>query len=235
MARTFPEHPSAAADLATLDRETARLLETVGRLSAADLSEPSQCAGWSRAHVVSHLIANAPALANVVRSAVDGADVTMYASNEARDADIESGTSRTPAQFHADLQEAAGSLRAELDRLRPEHASAVCPRTPGGFNVRVGNVPYLRLREVTFHHADLLAGYGFDDIPADLVEAFLADELTSNPDVDLVVAVDGYDPVVLGSGGVTISGSPGAVLGWMGRGLTEGVRGDGPLPARNEG
>ena len=41
--------------------------------------------------------------------------------------------------------------------------------------------------------------------------------------VDLVITVDGYAPVQVGSGGQVVGGAAGAVLGWLARGRTDGV------------
>ncbi|WP_241780552.1 maleylpyruvate isomerase family mycothiol-dependent enzyme, partial [Streptomyces wadayamensis] len=72
-------------DLTRLDEATARLLTVAGTLDDAALAEPSRLPGWTRGHVLSHLARNADALLNVV------AGRPMYASAEARDADIEAG------------------------------------------------------------------------------------------------------------------------------------------------
>ncbi|KIX77423.1 mycothiol maleylpyruvate isomerase, partial [Streptomyces sp. MBRL 601] len=72
-------------DLTRLDEATARLLTVAGTLDDAALAEPSRLPGWTRGHVLSHLARNADALLNVM------AGRPMYASAEARDADIEAG------------------------------------------------------------------------------------------------------------------------------------------------
>ncbi|WP_369218253.1 maleylpyruvate isomerase N-terminal domain-containing protein, partial [Streptomyces flavofungini] len=45
-----------------LDRAAERLLVAVAGLSDAEATAPSRLPGWTRAHVLSHLAAQAPAL-----------------------------------------------------------------------------------------------------------------------------------------------------------------------------
>ncbi|MDF8264061.1 maleylpyruvate isomerase N-terminal domain-containing protein [Luteipulveratus flavus] len=239
MTADLPDHPSAVATPEALERETGRLRDTVGRLTPDDLVGPSLCTGWSRGHVVSHLTANALGLADVVRSAVDGADTTMYASEAARDADIEAGAGRSPAEHLDRLTTASRELAGLLSRLTPAHDDATCERTPGGVTVLVRAVPFLRLREVAYHHVDLLHGFAFADLDDRTCAAFLGHELkglaAADAPPDLVVAAEGYAPVRLEAGGVTVSGAAPALLGWLTRGLTDGVTSDaGDLPHRPE-
>lgn len=46
-------------DLGLLERESARLQESVERLDDQAVAEPSGCTGWSRGHVLSHLARHA--------------------------------------------------------------------------------------------------------------------------------------------------------------------------------
>ena len=124
-----------------------------GRSTTA--SAPSLCAGWTRGHVLTHLARNADGLAALVRSAVDGTGETMYTSPEARDADIEAGAGRSAAELVADVERTARALAEQLPRLRPEQAELRLERTPGQFLVKAKNIPFMRLREVVFHHVDL--------------------------------------------------------------------------------
>ncbi|HQF04569.1 MAG TPA: maleylpyruvate isomerase family mycothiol-dependent enzyme, partial [Phycicoccus sp.] len=83
-----------------LRAQTDALIATVTTLD--DLEVPSLCAGWSRAHVLTHLARNADGIGNLVRAAA-GAPGTMYASDEARDADIEAGAHRAKSEIVDDL------------------------------------------------------------------------------------------------------------------------------------
>jgi maleylpyruvate isomerase len=93
------------------DRDTALVREATGRLltSAAALDDdavrgPSLLPGWTRGHVLTHLARNADALLEVL------AGRPMYASAEARDADIETGAPRPLAEQLDDLRTASSRL-----------------------------------------------------------------------------------------------------------------------------
>lgn len=161
-----------------LKRHTDLLLTTARGLD--DLSAPSLCAGWSRAHVLSHLARNADGITAACRSVVAGTDETMYASSQARDADIEAGATRDAATIVADLTTTAANLTPVLDeltaQLSPDDARTV-ERTPGGVTFAARDLPFMRLREVVYHHVDLDAGFGFDDVEPELRAVFLQDEV----------------------------------------------------------
>ncbi len=217
--------------------ETDRLLATVDGLSAADLAGPSLCEGWSRGHVLAHLARNADALTRVASVATTGVADTMYDSPGARDADIDAGAGRPVAAQADDLRASAARLAEALGQLTPEHGGVRVHRTPGGPQIAVGAVPYLRLRELVFHHVDLDAGFGFADAPPDVVGLLLDDavaRLTEAPDApaapDVTLVTDEGDEHVLGSGATRVSGPRAGVLLWLARGRTDGVTVDGVLP-----
>lgn len=218
---------------------TDQLLRTVGRLREGDQHEPSLCAGWTRGHVLTHVARNADGLARVARAAIEGSAETMYPSTAARAADIEAGARRSLVELAADISTSAEALAGELARLGPEHADRAVPRTPGGTTLRAGQLPFLRLREVTYHHGDLDAGFGFGDLSPDLVQLFLDDEVAGLQATPLAPAVrlrtDEGEDHVLGEDPVEVRGSRAALLGWLARGLTEGLRCDGPLPTLPSG
>jgi maleylpyruvate isomerase len=217
--------------------ETDRLLATVGRLSDADLADPSLCEGWTRGHVLAHLARNADALVRVASVATTGVADTMYDSPEARDADIAAGAGRPVAAQADDLRASAARLAAVLGQLTPEHGGVRVHRTPGGPEIPVGAVAYLRLRELVFHHVDLDAGFGFADAPPEVVALLLDDAVARLTDApggaaapDVTVVTDEGDEHVLGSGATRVSGPRAGVLLWLARGRTDGVTVDGPLP-----
>lgn len=160
--------------LPLLATHTARLLDSARGLD--DPRAPSLCTGWSRGHVLTHLARNADGMCALVRAAVDGTGETMYRSMQGRDDDIEAGAGRPRAELVADLEATAAALAEAFARLRPEHAAAELERTPGQRFGVAGSLPFLRLREVVYHHVDLDAGFGFEDVEPALVDRFLADE-----------------------------------------------------------
>lgn len=217
--------------LAALHRHSARLEATADALD--DVTAPSLCTGWTRGHVLTHLARNAEGIAGLCRAAVDDTGEPMYPSDQARDADIEAGAGRDPATQAQDVRATDRLVAAQLARLRPEHTSRRLERTPGGRLLPAGVLPFMRLREVVYHHVDLDAGFGFADVEPELVEAFLAEEVTrlrtadGAPDVTLR-STEG-DQWSVGMGTAQVSGDRAALLGWLARGLTHGVAGD-PLP-----
>ena len=100
--------------------------------------------------------------------------------------------------------------------------------------IPVERVPFMRLRELVYHHVDLDAGYTFEQVDPDLVALFLDDavaRLGSDEDAPaLTITTDEGDHHLVGGGGVSVTGSRAGVLLWLARGLGEGVRCDGDLP-----
>lgn len=223
--------PSAPDLLPLVAAHTARFVATTRALD--DVDAPSLCAGWTRGHVVSHVARNADGLERLVRATVDGTRDTMYASREARNADIEAGAGRSPAELADDVEATAAALAEALPRLGPEHADHPLERTPGDVRGRAADIPTMRLRELTWHHVDLDAGFGFADLEPELVSLFLEEEverlrgLGDAPDVRLR-STEGEEWTV-GVGTTSVTGDRAALLGWLARGLTDGVSGD-PLP-----
>ncbi|MEZ0580678.1 maleylpyruvate isomerase family mycothiol-dependent enzyme [Nocardioides sp. MH1] len=151
---------------------TERLLTTVHGLADGDWAAPSTCLGWSRAHVLAHLALNAEALAGVARGLAAGEQPNMYPSDTVRDADIEQLAQQQPAVVRERLQVSTVAFADALPRLAAAAPGATFERTPGGAVMAGALVPLLRLREVEIHHADLDAGYGYDDWPAATAIAF---------------------------------------------------------------
>lgn len=159
-----------------VEAATTRLLSTVDRLADAAWSRPSHCTGWTRGHVIAHLALNAEALAGVLRGFRDDTPATMYRSDEDRDRDIDDLAATSPAAVRERLRTAAAAFAevvAVADGLPKE---ATFERTPGGREVPGRAVPFLRLREVEIHHADLAAGYTASDWPPDTAMSFLSND-----------------------------------------------------------
>jgi len=222
--------------LAALDRHTERLGATLARLD--EVGSPSLCGGWSRGHVLTHLARNADGIAALVRAAVDDSGETMYASTDARDADIDDGADRPLAEQVDDVLTTADTVDGQLRRLRPVHAETRLERVPGVRFIPARHLPFMRLREVVYHHVDLDAGFGFADVEPDLLLVFLDDEVKRlrrcDPPPDLTVRTTEGEEWTVGLGTAQVSGDRAAVLGWLARGLTDGVSGN-PLPQLPEG
>jgi maleylpyruvate isomerase len=152
----------------------------------------------------------------------------MYDSVEARDADIEAGAGRSAAELASDLRTQAAALAPQITRLGVEHIGTTVERVPGGQLIAAERVPFMRLREVVWHHVDLDAGYGFADTPAELVHLFLDDAVARLASSDgapgLAIRTDEGDEWTIGDGGATIAGSRWGVLHWLARGRTDGLK-----------
>ncbi|GAA1975834.1 maleylpyruvate isomerase family mycothiol-dependent enzyme [Terrabacter lapilli] len=214
--------------------ETDRLVATALGLRDPDAAAPSLCEGWTRGHVLAHVARNADALARVCDVALTGVPGTMYDDVASRDADIERDADRPLEEHVADLRESAQRLADRLAQLGPEHSDVRVERTPGGFPVAVGLVPFMRLREVVFHHVDLDAGYTFASAPSEVVSLFLRDGVNRLAHADAppslrIRTVEG-DEHTVGDGATLVTGSGADVLLWLARGTTDGVVFDGPVP-----
>ena len=216
-----------------IEQHTDSLLATAGTLR--DLDHDSFCVGWTRAHILAHLASNGRGMVNLVRAVVDGEPLTMYASQEARDADIAAGATKPPATLLHELETTCEEATAALRRLGPEHADVHAERVPGGPSFRAAVFPYMRLREVIYHHVDLDAGFTFLDVEPELLGMFLDREVTQlarRPGVPAVRLIsdegDSYD--VGDEPETTVTGSRAGLVLWLSRQMTVGVSGEPSLP-----
>jgi maleylpyruvate isomerase len=222
-----------ADNLKLLARETALLLETAAGFDDVTVRAPSLCDGWRRAHVLSHLARNADALGHLVGWAVTGTPVAMYESPQAREADIEAGSTRPVHEIFTDLDEAAARFASAATALAgpPEQVEV---EMRAGRRVLGGRLPTLRLMEVVFHHVDLQAGYTFAEADPGFVRRAIGnavDRMTRNghaPDVSL--RGDDGDTWSIGESGQEVTGSSAAILLWLARGDGTGVSSPAALP-----
>jgi maleylpyruvate isomerase len=217
--------------------QTDLLLASVARLDAQTAQAPSLLPGWTRGHVLTHLARNADGLANVARSAITGDVVPMYRSVAQRDADIEAGAHRRVAELEADVESSSERLLALLADV-PSDALDVGVPSGRGTDVRVGDVPWLRTREVVYHHVDLGVGFTFVDVPEPLLRRGLEECPGRLSDARPGAAVrctyrDGSSQdLAVGDAATKVEGPAPEVLAWLtgrsdGAGLTCA---DGALP-----
>jgi maleylpyruvate isomerase len=158
--------------MARIGEATDRLLASAAALSDADVHEPSLLPGWTRGHVLTHVARNGDGLGNLLRWARTGVKTPMYASREARRADIEAGAGRSAADLAADVQATAIAFAAEAASL-PDEAWAAQVQMLVGPPMPARRALDWRLREVEIHHVDLGTGYRPHDWPTQ----FVADSL----------------------------------------------------------
>jgi maleylpyruvate isomerase len=180
-----------------------------------DLPAATALPGWTRAHVVAHLAANAEAVGNLVRWAATGERTPMYSSPDQRAADIEKASTFGPAELVAWFGASASALEAAMDELTEDQWRARVV-TAQGREVPASETPWMRAREVFVHAVDLDTGVGFDDLPAGFLEALVED----------VIGKRGVEADVRG----TLAGRA-AYLTGRSDGASAGVRTAGGAPA----
>ncbi|WP_432175823.1 maleylpyruvate isomerase family mycothiol-dependent enzyme [Streptomyces sp. Tue6028] len=213
-------------DLASVRDATERLLTAATKLDNASAAEPSRLPGWSRGHVLAHLARNADALVNVLEGR------PMYASGDARDADIERDAPRPVDAQLADVR--ASAARFQDAGAVPANWSRTV-ELRNGVTDTAARVPFRRWIEVELHHVDLGIGYELEDLPEDFVAreiAFLTDRFRGHPEVPATRLTDGTRAwstgrAAQGDPGITVTGAAPALLGWLagrrdGAGLTVG-------------
>ncbi|KPC59998.1 maleylpyruvate isomerase family mycothiol-dependent enzyme [Streptomyces chattanoogensis] len=169
MTHTPPDFPR---DTAAVREATDRLLVSAGKLDDEAIAEPSLLPGWTRGHVLAHLARNADALSNLLTWARTDVRTPMYASDTARDADIERDADRPLADHVKDLQESAARFDAAAGAL-PDGRWAYRVEMRNGVTERADRLALRRLAEIELHHIDLGVGYTLDRLPAFFTEAYL--------------------------------------------------------------
>lgn len=220
-------------NLALLAHETSLLMGTAAGLDDESIQVASLCQGWTRAHVLSHLARNADALGNLVSWAVTGTPRAMYVSPEAREADIEAGSTRGAEEILTDLEDSAARFASAATGLAgaPEQVEV---EMRGGRKVLGAQLPTLRLMEVVFHHVDLEAGYTFADADPGFVKRATSVAVgrfsARDQPPSITLRSDEGDRWSIGDGAQEITGSNAALLLWLARGDDARVSSEAPLP-----
>jgi maleylpyruvate isomerase len=217
-----PDELSVVRDL--VDHATQRLLGDTIEVTDEQWAEPSALPGWTRAHVATHLARNADAVARLAAWAATGERQDMYASPEARDAEIEQGAARSGMELQVDLDSSADRLTEAFAVLDAAGRWTDQVETRGGQQVPARILPLMRLAEVALHHVDLDTGYTVDQLdPAAALWLLqlVAHRMASRADCPaLTLAPTGGDPVEVGPGAgdrTVVTGSATALLGWVTR------------------
>ncbi|MCX5383113.1 maleylpyruvate isomerase family mycothiol-dependent enzyme [Streptomyces sp. NBC_00083] len=203
-----------ARDLASVREATDRLLSAAAALDNASVAEPSRLPGWSRGHVLAHLARNADALVEVL------AGRPMYASAEARDADIERDAPRPLETQLADVRDSAAGFQAEGER--PADWSRTV-ELRNGVTDAAARVPFRRLIEVELHHVDLGIGYELEDLSEDFVRRetdFLTARFAGHKDLPTIALSDDKGRTWTTGGGaegatVEVHGRAADLVGWL--------------------
>ncbi|MGH3586326.1 MAG: maleylpyruvate isomerase family mycothiol-dependent enzyme [Pseudonocardia sp.] len=165
---------SLANTLAWAGDGAANLRGLMMRMGDEAFAAPSGLPGWSRAHVLTHVARNADALINLLTWARTGTPTPAYASREQRDADIDAGAGRAPAEIRDDVVDSSDRL-AQVVRAMPAGAWAAHIKNAQGREIPATDIPWLRAREMWIHAVDLDVGASFADMPAPMVVELLDD------------------------------------------------------------
>ena len=230
----MPDQMTPDSETTLLHDATQRLVRAVDSLDDEAWREPSGLPGWTRAHVLAHLILNAEGLAGSLTGIVTDEPMPMYASQEARDRDVEELSQLDPGELRTRLLGATTAFTDALAAVPDDGWTTSIERVPGGPRFRAGSVQGMRLREVEIHHVDLRVGYS----PADWEPEFGVRVIEAMGRRDLsaqsfrVRATDVDRTWAFGEDGPTVSGTAADLAWWLtGRGNGEGLTSDdGELP-----
>jgi maleylpyruvate isomerase len=167
--------PTAAPDvwIAVATSEHRRLLDGLDERLAAgtlDVSAASLLPDWTIGHVITHVTHSGDGHLRMLDAAASGVVGQQYpGGREQRNSGIEQGATRTASEQLDDLHRSIAALEARWASM-PDWSGTGASM---GGEVAVADLPFLRIREVAIHHADLGLGYTFDDLP----DAYLRDEL----------------------------------------------------------
>ncbi len=228
--QTHPLDTDLATTLRAVEAATERYLATVARLQDADFATPSVLPGWSVAHVISHVASNATGISASVISASHGEPVAVYATNAARDAEIDERAALPVSELRALNASSCDDLSAAIAACPADRLEVLLPRVVDGPAWSVLDWMGARWREVEIHHTDMGVGYTHQEWTDDFVDyLFKVAAFDREPEVSLTLRSPEGDARV-GGGGAVIEGSRRDLLWWLiGRGDGVGVTGD--LPA----
>jgi maleylpyruvate isomerase len=237
---TNPRH-----DLGLVRESADQLVHDVRLLDQDALAQPSLLPGWTRAHVVGHLIGNAEGLTRLLGWAATGTPVFHYPDQRSRQAGIDAGVGLAADVLSGRLADVIDAFLEAADALPDDRWSAtVRLGVEGrGREIAARELPWRRLVEQEVHNVDLAGPY----TPAHWSEEFVTRLLVETaerylvrddvPALDLVALDRDWwatcgDP----SARVRVEGPGPALLAWLtGRSSGEGlhVHPDGPpsLPA----
>jgi maleylpyruvate isomerase len=194
---------------------TQRLLGDTIAISDNDWLAPTALAGWTRAHVATHLARNADVLRRYVTRLVSRPELERDDIVQ----DLEAGSRRSPLDIQIDLDTSSGLLNDAFDQLTAEKWATPLQGTLDGLTA--SDLPMLRLNEVVLHHVDLDCGFVFGDIDPKVAELLLAwniyrrVDLVTGPGIALTTSSGRVLRAGSGPGVSEVSGSDTNMLGWL--------------------
>ncbi|GAA1868097.1 maleylpyruvate isomerase family mycothiol-dependent enzyme [Myceligenerans crystallogenes] len=213
----------ARADaLAALDALTGTVRQLTS--SPAACAEPSRLPGWTRGHVLAHIEGVTHALARQAEFAARGERIAPYDGGaEGRNAAIEAGSTRTPAEHLAALTAA----RERVVAAWPAAGSPVWEATTSYLDGPVTGCLWAWWREMRIHAVDANVGIGIETWDPRLLEhlrEFLADRLPEGvvlseddgtPEGGASSPQGAAGPAASSSAETIVSGAPADVVAWL--------------------
>jgi maleylpyruvate isomerase len=166
--------PSLAESRAWMSEGTELFARAMGGLSDEAVQGATALPGWTGAHLLAHVAANAEALRNLVRWASTGEETPMYSSPEQRNADIEAGATRPVPELREWIATSAQELDRDLRALTDAQWQHEV-RTAQGRLVPATEIPWMRSREVMIHAVDLGGPVAYADLPLEFLVAVIGD------------------------------------------------------------
>jgi maleylpyruvate isomerase len=151
----------------------ARFVDVARGFDDAALRRPSLLPGWTVAHVLAHVAANADSHRRRAEAAVRGAVIDQYPGGfEGRAAEIERAAARPRAELVGGVLTSAERMDAAWGQV-PDAAWAVVSRDVSGRERPLRELPGRRWQELEVHVVDLDAGVTHREWPAEFVDVWL--------------------------------------------------------------
>ncbi len=220
-------------DLQRVSESADQLVHDVQLLTDDALTEPSLLPGWTRAHVVGHLIGNAQGLTRLLEWARTGVTTPQYLDQASKDEDIEAAIGQPAAALADQLREAVDAFLGVAGTMTGADWSAPVRLgvAAAGRELQAEELPWRRLVEQEMHNVDLDGAYTpahwSDEFVHRLLHETQALYLVRDdvPALDLE-AVDGDWSATSGPEGerVRVEGPSPALLAWLtGRSAGQGL------------
>lgn len=216
-------------DLLTARRGQAYFSRKLRELDDDALAEPSTLPGWSRAHVIARVGYHARWLANVIGAVGEAAPADRLRDIAEQPLDVEYGATLSPTALRHLSDHAAIHLNVVWRDLDDDRWTEEIALRSGGM-LAIRQTPWLRARETWLGAIDLHNGASFDDLPPDVINRVLAEEIESwvsgarrdLPTMRIIVEDYSRELIVPGpesQPAVTVAGAAGDLVQWMtGRG-----------------
>ena len=215
--------PAPEALAAALHRAADDVRSDAAKLTDEDISRPSALPGWTRGHVLAHLMGICNAMARQLEFAARGETVELYDGGmDGRNRAIEMAAGHDANTHRGDLSAALDRMLHAVDALPGAKDSSAnrtgwwAPITYRGGVVLDGGLALWR--ELVIHASDLGTGRGPETWSRDFC-GHLFDFLAARvpEDLRLVLQPLGLPPVTLGTGGrtVVVSGMLTDIAAWL--------------------